>query len=50
MKQDYVFTDLEKKEHLIQEIRNLEEKLEQSTGEKVNLIAYSEKKADTEAE
>jgi len=50
MKQDYVFTDLENKEHLVQEIRKLEEKLEQSTGEKINLIAYSEKKADTEDE
>ncbi|GIO86229.1 hypothetical protein J25TS5_31610 [Paenibacillus faecis] len=48
MRQDYVFTDLENKEYLVQEIRKLEEKLEQSTGEKINLIAYSEKKANTE--
>ncbi|MGG6309351.1 hypothetical protein [Paenibacillus macerans] len=46
MKQDYVFTDLDDKAHLIQEIQRLEEKIEQSVGEKVNLIAYSEKKTD----
>ncbi|EOS54675.1 MULTISPECIES: hypothetical protein [Paenibacillus] len=44
MQQDYVFTDLEGRESLVQEIRKLEEKIEQSIGEKVNLIAYSEKK------
>jgi hypothetical protein len=44
MQQDYVFTDLEGRESLVQEIRKLEEKIEQSLGEKVNLIAYSEKK------
>jgi len=44
MQKDYVFTDLEGRESLVQEIRKLEEKIEQSLGEKVNLIAYSEKK------
>ncbi|MCM3703311.1 hypothetical protein [Paenibacillus macerans] len=48
MRQDYVFTDLEGKEHLVEEIRKLEDKLEQSTGEKVNLIAYSHKNAKPE--
>ncbi|WP_178023640.1 hypothetical protein [uncultured Paenibacillus sp.] len=46
MQQDYEFTDLEDRESLVQEIRRLEEKIEQSIGEKVNLIAYSEKKEE----
>ncbi|MGP0585301.1 hypothetical protein [Paenibacillus timonensis] len=48
MQQDYEFTDLENEESLVQEIRKLEEKIEQSIGEKVNLIAYSEKKEDSD--
>ncbi|MCH1639014.1 hypothetical protein MJ257_02760 [Paenibacillus timonensis] len=46
MQQDYEFTDLENEGPLVQEIRKLEEKIEQSIGEKVNLIAYSEKKEE----
>jgi hypothetical protein len=47
MQQDYEFTDLEGRELLVQEIRRLEEKIEQSLGEKVNLIAYSEKREES---
>lgn len=46
MQQDYEFTDLKDQEPLVEEIRKLEEKLEQSVGEKVNLIAYSEKRKE----
>lgn len=42
MQQDYVFTDLEDQQELVKDIEDLEEKLRQSTGEKINLIAYSE--------
>ncbi|MBM6995681.1 hypothetical protein IM700_008380 [Paenibacillus sp. DXFW5] len=48
MQQDYEFTDLEDRASLVQEIRRLEEKIEQTLGEKVNLIAYSEKKEDSD--
>lgn len=46
MQQDYDFTDLEDQKPLVQEIRRLEEKIGRSIGEKVNLIAYSEKKEE----
>lgn len=42
MQQDFVFTDLEDQQELVKDIEDLEEKLRQSTGEKINLIAYSE--------
>lgn len=48
MQQNYEFTDLQGKEPLVQEIRRLEEKIEQTLGEKVNLIAYSEKKEESD--
>ncbi|MFD1175379.1 hypothetical protein ACFQ3W_03575 [Paenibacillus puldeungensis] len=49
MFQDYEFTDLGNKEALVKEIQKLEEKIEETLGEKVNLIAYSEKKLDSDS-
>jgi hypothetical protein len=41
MNEHYEFTDLNQKEQLLADIRALEEKIEQSVGRQVNLIAYS---------
>jgi hypothetical protein len=41
MKENYEFTNLVGKDELIKDIRSLEEKIEQTIGDKVNLIAYS---------
>ena len=41
MEDNYEFTDLAGKDELIEDIRSLEEKIEQVIGDKVNLIAYS---------
>lgn len=41
MRQQYEFVDFQGKEHLVEEIQKLEEKLQKETGEIINLIAYS---------
>jgi len=41
MEENYEFTNLRGNNELIEEIRSLEEKIEQTIGDKVNLIAYS---------
>jgi hypothetical protein len=46
--QEYEYTDFQGKEHLVQEIRNLEERLEQLIEQKVNLIAYSESNSSSQ--
>ncbi len=42
MESNYEFTDLNGHDELIKEILNLEEKIKQTIGDKVNLIAYSQ--------
>jgi hypothetical protein len=42
MDMNYEFADLADNDELLQEIRVLEEKIENSISKKVNLIAYSE--------
>lgn len=41
MESKYEFTDLSQNDEIVAEIRHLEEKIEQTLGMKVNLIAYS---------
>jgi hypothetical protein len=42
MDSNYEFTDLNGHDELIKDILSLEEKIKQTTGDKVNLIAYSQ--------
>ncbi|MNH46133.1 hypothetical protein D3C79_1087880 [compost metagenome] len=48
MDNNYKFTDLADNQQLVEDIRSLEKKIEDTIGAKVNLVAYSPVKGESD--